>query len=263
MKGEMAAGGQGAEVRAGGPAARRDPAAGNARPPRRARYARPAGSVLHRSEEGAGRPEESAEARRACRGRSKASTSPTSAAARRWPASCSSSTACRSSRAIAATRSAACRASTISAASTKSIARRYQAACSDEDEVFPDILLIDGGKGQLNAALAAFRDQEITPPTLLSLAKQEEEIYLPGESEPLRLSPALLRPAAACNTSATKPTASPSTITTSCGGSRSSASSLTLRQNVLIWPSRRLARIRERKNGDRAGRSIRRSGAGC
>jgi excinuclease ABC subunit C len=67
------------------------------------------------------------------------------------------------------------------------IARRYR-KLSDEDEVFPDILLIDGGKGQLNAALAAFRDQEITPPTLLSLAKQEEEIYLPGESEPLRLS---------------------------------------------------------------------------
>jgi excinuclease ABC subunit C len=67
------------------------------------------------------------------------------------------------------------------------IARRYK-RLSEEDEVFPDILLIDGGKGQLNAALAAFRDQEITPPTLLSLAKQEEEIYLPGESEPLKLS---------------------------------------------------------------------------
>src|SRR5207244_4391187 len=47
---------------------------------------------------------------------------------------------------------------------------------------------IDGGKGQLNAALAAFRDQEITPPTLLSLAKQEEEIFLPGESDPIKLS---------------------------------------------------------------------------
>ena len=35
---------------------------------------------------------------------------------------------------------------------------------------------------------AAFRDQEITPPTILSLAKQEEEIYLPGADEPLRLS---------------------------------------------------------------------------
>ena len=67
------------------------------------------------------------------------------------------------------------------------IARRYR-KLSDQDEVFPDILLIDGGKGQLSAALAAFRDQEITPPTLLSLAKQEEEIYLPGESAPLLLS---------------------------------------------------------------------------
>src|SRR5205807_9514179 len=37
------------------------------------------------------------------------------------------------------------------------IARRYR-TLSDTDEVFPDILLIDGGKGQLNAALAAFRD---------------------------------------------------------------------------------------------------------
>lgn len=67
------------------------------------------------------------------------------------------------------------------------IARRYK-RLSEEDEVFPDILLIDGGKGQLNAALAAFRDQEITPPAILSLAKQEEEIFLPGESESVRLS---------------------------------------------------------------------------
>jgi excinuclease ABC subunit C len=67
------------------------------------------------------------------------------------------------------------------------IARRYK-RLHDENEVFPDILLIDGGKGQLHAALAAFRDQDIEPPTLLSLAKQEEEIFLPGEREPLRLS---------------------------------------------------------------------------
>lgn len=67
------------------------------------------------------------------------------------------------------------------------ISRRYR-SLSDNDEVFPDILLIDGGKGQLSAALAAFRDQEITPPTLLSLAKQEEEIFLPGESDSIKLS---------------------------------------------------------------------------
>ncbi len=57
-----------------------------------------------------------------------------------------------------------------------------------EDEVFPDVLLIDGGRGQLNAALDAFRILGLEPPVLLSLAKQEEEIYRPGEAEPLRLS---------------------------------------------------------------------------
>src|SRR4029079_9205947 len=58
----------------------------------------------------------------------------------------------------------------------------------DEDEVFPDILLIDGGKGQLNAALAAFENIGIAPPCLISLAKQEEEIFRPGEAESIRLS---------------------------------------------------------------------------
>jgi len=67
------------------------------------------------------------------------------------------------------------------------VSRRFR-RLADEQETFPDILLIDGGKGQLNAALAAFRDQEIEPPVMLSLAKREEEIYRPGESEPLRLS---------------------------------------------------------------------------
>ncbi|GIW79450.1 MAG: UvrABC system protein C [Gemmatales bacterium] len=56
------------------------------------------------------------------------------------------------------------------------------------DDVFPDIVLIDGGKGQLNAALDAFRILGIEPPCLISLAKREEEIYRVGEPEPLRLS---------------------------------------------------------------------------
>lgn len=67
------------------------------------------------------------------------------------------------------------------------ISRRFR-RLSDNQESFPDILLIDGGKGQLNAALAAFRDQGITPPTLLSLAKRDEEIFLPGQPKPLKLS---------------------------------------------------------------------------
>jgi excinuclease ABC subunit C len=67
------------------------------------------------------------------------------------------------------------------------VARRF-ARLHEEMEIFPDILLIDGGKGQLNAAMAAFRELGITPPTVISIAKREEEIFIPGQEEPLRLS---------------------------------------------------------------------------
>ena len=50
----------------------------------------------------------------------------------------------------------------------------------EKDEPFPDILMIDGGKGQLNAALSAFEALGVTPPTVISLAKQNEEIFIPG-----------------------------------------------------------------------------------
>ena len=67
------------------------------------------------------------------------------------------------------------------------VARRFH-RLHEEGEVFPDLLLVDGGKGQLHAALAAFRALEIQPPTVLSLAKRDEEIFLPDQNEPLRLS---------------------------------------------------------------------------
>ncbi|HEY5315797.1 MAG TPA: excinuclease ABC subunit UvrC [Pirellulales bacterium] len=67
------------------------------------------------------------------------------------------------------------------------VARRFK-RLEDEGQAFPDILLIDGGKGQLNAGLAAFRAMSIEPPVVLSLAKREEEIFVAGQSEPLRLS---------------------------------------------------------------------------
>ena len=67
------------------------------------------------------------------------------------------------------------------------VSRRFK-RLYDEQDVFPDILLIDGGKGQLSSAVAAFESLQIDPPILLSLAKKNEEIYRPGESEPLILS---------------------------------------------------------------------------
>ncbi len=66
------------------------------------------------------------------------------------------------------------------------VLRRFRADREDEWQP-PDVLLIDGGKGQLGAALEAFRELQTSPPALLGLAKRDEEIFLPGRSEPLKL----------------------------------------------------------------------------
>lgn len=71
------------------------------------------------------------------------------------------------------------------------ISRRFRHAEAKHGaivSVFPDILLIDGGKGQLSAALEVFQVLGKEPPCLISLAKREEEIYRPGDAEPIRLS---------------------------------------------------------------------------
>jgi excinuclease ABC subunit C len=73
-------------------------------------------------------------------------------------------------------------------ASIREVVSRRFVRLDREEEVFPDILLIDGGKGQLNAALEAFQMMGREPPCLISLAKREEEIYRADAAEPLRLS---------------------------------------------------------------------------
>jgi excinuclease ABC subunit C len=52
----------------------------------------------------------------------------------------------------------------------------------------PDLILIDGGKGQLSAACAELEKLGLSHIPILGLAKEFEEIYRPGEKEPLRLS---------------------------------------------------------------------------
>ena len=73
-------------------------------------------------------------------------------------------------------------------ASIREVVTRRFRRLKKEGQPFPDILLIDGGKGQLNAALDAFGVLGIEPPCLLSLAKKEEEIFRPGEKESIKLS---------------------------------------------------------------------------
>ena len=59
----------------------------------------------------------------------------------------------------------------------------------ERDEPFPDIWLIDGGKGQLYARPwpRSTRSRSSRRPSI-ALAKQEEEIYVPGRSDPIVLS---------------------------------------------------------------------------
>jgi excinuclease ABC subunit C len=52
---------------------------------------------------------------------------------------------------------------------------------------FPDLILIDGGKGQLNVACEELKKLGLEKIPVIGLAKEFEEIYQPGESEPLRL----------------------------------------------------------------------------
>ncbi len=73
-------------------------------------------------------------------------------------------------------------------ASMREVVSRHFRRLHQDGEPFPDILLIDGGKGQLGAAMASLESIGITPPFVCSLAKREEEIFLPGQSEPKVLS---------------------------------------------------------------------------
>ena len=67
--------------------------------------------------------------------------------------------------------------------------RRYARRLT-EAEVLPDLLLIDGGRGQLSAALDALAELHLDEqiPTI-GLAKRLEEVYQPGRPEPLRTNP--------------------------------------------------------------------------
>jgi excinuclease ABC subunit C len=64
---------------------------------------------------------------------------------------------------------------------------RYLTRRRDEALPVPDLIVIDGGKGQLNAALDAMDKVGLGPIPMVSLAKREEEVFVPGKAESLRL----------------------------------------------------------------------------
>ena len=75
------------------------------------------------------------------------------------------------------------------------VRRRYKKAAGmknpdgtdiDPDEM-PDLIIIDGGKGQLNGAVEVLKELELDHIKVVGLAKREEEIFEPGESKPIIL----------------------------------------------------------------------------
>lgn len=66
------------------------------------------------------------------------------------------------------------------------VARRYRDA-GQGNELYPEVILIDGGLGQLHAALEALRGMDVKPPMVISLAKKEELIYTQERAEPIKL----------------------------------------------------------------------------
>ena len=67
------------------------------------------------------------------------------------------------------------------------VSRRYREAGAGH-ELYPEVILIDGGLGQLHAALEAFETLDAKPPMVIGLAKKEVLIYTQQRSEPIRLS---------------------------------------------------------------------------
>ena len=61
--------------------------------------------------------------------------------------------------------------------------RRYRRLI-DEKVAFPDLIVIDGGKGQLSSAVHVLSDLNINGQIIIGLAKKLEEVYFPGDSDP-------------------------------------------------------------------------------
>jgi excinuclease ABC subunit C len=73
---------------------------------------------------------------------------------------------------------------------SRRFARLGDVSADEYDESFaspPNLVVIDGGKGQLAAALEAMQRFDLSRVAVIALAKREEEVFVPGQSDPIRL----------------------------------------------------------------------------
>ncbi len=73
-------------------------------------------------------------------------------------------------------------------AAVHEVVTRFLRRRVDEGKSLPDLMVIDGGKGQLGAAVDAARGMQLERVPIVSLAKRDEEVFLPAQPDPLRLS---------------------------------------------------------------------------
>ena len=73
-------------------------------------------------------------------------------------------------------------------AAVHEVVTRFLRRRVDEGKSLPDLMVIDGGKGQLGAAVDAARGVQLERVPIVSLAKRDEEVFLPAQPDPLRLS---------------------------------------------------------------------------
>ena len=73
-------------------------------------------------------------------------------------------------------------------AAIQEVLTRYFTRRREEEHPLPDLVVIDGGKGQLNAALETAAALGLSDLPMVSLAKREEEVFLPGRPDSVRLS---------------------------------------------------------------------------
>lgn len=71
--------------------------------------------------------------------------------------------------------------------SMSEVVLRYFRRRMDEERPIPDLAVVDGGKGQLSAAVAALQELELDDVAVIALAKREEEVFQPGRPDPVRL----------------------------------------------------------------------------
>jgi excinuclease ABC subunit C len=73
-------------------------------------------------------------------------------------------------------------------ASMREVVTRYFQRRMGDGKPLPDLIVIDGGKGQLSAAHQALEELGIGDRPLISLAKRDEEVFMWGRAEPVRMS---------------------------------------------------------------------------